>query len=1010
MSTPLRIPPLSILLATLAVSCQGEDTSGARVTRIERLDQAIGGVKALGRPGDYLLENDKVRAVVVGPRNSMGPGIFGGGLIDADLRRWEPDSLGGRGNDLLAEIAPTANLNIMAPTESGFEVLSDGSDGGEARLRVSAPAEPYFTVLDALWGLVNAPELWLVTDYAIRPGEGWIRMNTAVLYGYDGSTPLPESFEPIGNAAESMPIIQWAVESGVVLGDFYLQGGSIDAFAPGVGFDEDGLVFEAREAGQNLFLEPFRFPFLAGTGDGVSYGIAAVDGEVFVPLFTAGQTAVIGGGRQGDGTNERFADGTALSYERYFFIGHGDIGSIVDQYVIAKGVPHGRVAGHVLEEGLARPLTDIQVFARRVGDPGPWNEWKTDVHPEDRLEDGSFGGALPVGEWELFTHRHGRPDSAPVRVTVTEGETVEVNLVAPRPGLFSFTVADGEGMLLPSKVTLFRADGEGVARNPVLGDPYIGGQPEMVLFSLNGRGEAELPAGTYRAVASRGLEYELGVSEPFVIDATRRHHVDLVVERSIDTQGWVSADLHVHAAPSHDSGVLLVDRARTMAAEGVEFFASTDHDYISDYGPVIERLGLEPWVQSAVGVETTTLEIGHFLAFPMQADFLGDAGGAMDWTNMLPAEIIGTLKEQGQDAGYSPLVFVGHPRSGILGYFDQYGLNPYRGVPGLGGGRGEPVLQTPTLALTNPLLAASNISWEFDGLEILNGKRFDYLRTPTAVELATYGADPEGELGIYQFMERTLEEQAELADGTYTLAYGPHGGVDDWFTLLNLGFRYTILGNSDTHGWTETESGCPRNYVMSSTDDPAALDDQEIADAVKAHRVVASYGPFMQMWANGQPIGSEISANGGPVTLSIEVQAPTWMQVDRVELYENGTLIREWALEPDQGPVRFMEELELSPAVDSWYVAVAMGDGDLGPVFTRVEIPYIELQEIVTEALSGVPAVSTLLSPAPVVPRKYQVYPYAITNPIWVDLAGDGWQAPGRPAWLDEPEPPPAEE
>ena len=92
-----------------------------------------------------------------------------------------------------------------------------------------------------------------------------------------------------------------------------------------------------------------------------------------------------------------------------------------------------------------------------------------------------------------------------------------------------------------------------------------------------------------------------------------------------------------------------------------------------------------------------------------------------------------------------------------------------------------------------------------------------------------------------------MAEQEGLVDGTYKLSVDVQGTVDDWFTLLNLGFRYTALGNSDTHGTTSTESGCPRNYVLVDEDDPAFLDDQLVADAVRAHRVVASYGPFVRM-------------------------------------------------------------------------------------------------------------------------------------------------------------------
>ena len=406
---------------------------------------------------------------------------------------------------------------------------------------------------------------------------------------------------------------------------------------------------------------------------------------------------------------------------------------------------------------------------------------------------------------------------------------------------------------------------------------------------------------------------------------------------------------------------------------------------------------MEEHVQAATGLETTTLEIGHYLAFPMQQDFLGDAGGATDWTDMVPEDIIESLQDEGRAAGFEPIVFIGHPRSGILGYFDQYGFDPYVGEVG------EPVVRTPTLAITNPLLRAENISWEFDGLEILNGKRFDYLRTPTAPELKAYNDDPEGSgVTVFDFVERTLEEQKALEDGTYTLAHGFHGALDDWFSLLNLGFRYTVLGNSDTHSLTSTESGCPRNYVMSDTDEPAFLDDQAMADAVREHRVVASYGPFVQMWINGATIGSDVDGSGG-TSLELEVQAPTWMDVDRIEIYENGRLIEEIAVEQGGGVVRYAGTLELEPEQDAWYVAVVSGTEDLGPVFTPVEIPYIELQDIVIEALSGVEAVSSLLTPSPSIPRSYDIRPFAVTNPIWVDVDGDGFQAPGIPEWLVKP-------
>lgn len=960
------------------------------------MDQAVGGPKAVAREGDLVLENDHARIAILSARNSLGPGLYGGSIVDADILRSDPRYGAGQGRDQLAELFPTVNMNVAHPPEGAVEILSDGSDG-EAVVRMQGPGEPFLSLLGLLWGIVRAPDFYLWSDVIARPDESWFTIRTTITTGEGGGEP-GEGGE-IAYQDSSFPLIDWAIESGLVVGDFYLQGGSVNVFAPGIGFDEDGAVYEAMQRGDNTFVAPFQFPFVAGVADGVSYGMAPKEGDLFVPLFTASQTVTIGGAQDGDGTDGRVSPGETLSYERYLFVGNGDVGSIVDQYLEARQIPYGTVHGVVLENTTSDPLSGIDVFVYRPGDEKPWSQFETDVHPDDRVPDGSFRGRLPVGTWELAAHQQGRPTTDRVTVEVKEGGDVGTVVGAGRFGVLTFTVRDETGRPVPSKVTLFRDDGLEPTLDPVLGDGFVAGSPESVVFAMYGEGEVELAPGRYVAVASRGLEYEIDRSEPFVLDEATGADLELQVVRSVDSAGWISADLHVHAEASHDSGVLLADRVRTMVSEGVEFFASTDHDFLVDYAPTVEALGLEEWVQTAVGNETTTVELGHFLAFPLSQDFLAEAGGgreAVDWTGKTPDEIIGSLRTMGKAAGNEPFVFVGHPRDGILGYFDQYGFDPSKGLPGIGGAVGQPAVTPPILSVGNPLLAPANLSWDFDGLEILNGKRSDILRTPTEDELAGFAA---GDADVWDFMSRTMAEQDGLVDGTFRLSEDVQGTVDDWFTLLNLGFRFTALGNSDTHGTTSTESGCPRNYVLVEEDDPAFLDDQLVADAVREHRVVASYGPFVRMTLDGQPIGSEIRKSG-PLALAIDVQAPRWIAVDRVELYENGTLVREWAVEDTADVVRFTETLEVTPTRDSWYVVVVAGDGDLAPVFTPVEIPYVELELVVTEALGGIEAVSTLLDPAIPIPREYAIRPYALTNPIWVDVDGDGFDAPGVPGWV----------
>lgn len=992
----MRYPILSVVLAIPLLSCGQPAGLKAHGYEIGSLQEAIGGPKAIARPGDFVLENGHARVAILGSRNSLGPGLYGGSLVDADLVRSDPAHAGGRGKDQLAELFPTANMNVAHPDDDKVQLLEDAPQG-TAVVRVDGPAEPFLTLLGALWSIVRAPDWWMWTDYIAEDGKPWFRIVTTIAVRSEvDPTELPDA-ELAPTHVESFPLIDWAIETGLVLGDFYLQGGSIDVFAPGIGFDEDGAVFRSMEAGDNTFTDPFQFAFLAGVGDGVSYGLAPADGDLWVPLFTASQTVAVGAGLEGDGTDARFPTDQALRYDRYFFVGHGDVGSIVDQYVEARGMDFGTVTGHVRERSTGAAVSGVSVFVYQPGAEYPWSQFETDVHPDDRVDDGSFAGRLPVGQWELLVHERGRPQGPRVPITVKKGADVGVALEAGRFGTLSFAVRDERGRGLPSKVTVFREDAA-PTRDPALGDGFVGGDPEAVLFSLTGEGEVELAPGRYRAIASRGIEYELDASEVFEVGEAQGARQDFVLQHSVDTRGWISADLHVHAVRSHDSGVILADRVRTMAAEGVEFFASTDHDYLVDYAPTVEALGMEQWVQTAVGNETTTIEVGHFLAFPLAQDFFDEAGGgdAVDWTDEAPGVMIDNLRGMGDAVGTEPFVFVGHPRDGILGYFDQYGFTPYEGIPGGPGEVGAPKVVQPILNLTNALLNPGNVSWDFDGLELLNGKRYDFLRVPTTTEVAGF---PTGDSDAYDWATRTLEEQQGLIDGTVTLSPEVDGQIDDWFTLLNLGFRYTALGNSDTHGTTSVESGCPRNFVLMDEDDPAFLDDQAVADAVREHRVVASYGPFVDFRIDGEPVGGELQGDGER-QFSIDVQAPTWVDVDRVELYENGTLIREWTVDHRDSVVRFHEEFGLTPAVDAWYVVIVTGEGDLGPVFTPVEIPYVELEVIVGEALAGVETIASLLSPATPVPRTYPVRPFALTNPIWVDRDGDGFDAAGIPAWF----------
>lgn len=1002
---------------------------------IENLNQTIGGPKALAREGDIILENEYLRTAIIGKRHSMGPHTEGGGIIDADIQRRSPKYANGHGNDQIGEIFSTINMNVAQIDQSTgtVKILHDGSDGEAAVVCAVGDAKPFISLLDALWAVLQwkqdgAMPFDIRTDYILEPNSPVVKIKTTALFGEnagcdeDISNAFVVSNADIGTSDTDPSLIQVALDAGVAFGDFYLQGGSLNVFTPGVGYDETGFVYGLNQAGINTFSSPILADFIAGTGNKVSYAIMNPQGPMYIPLFTSSQTVgfsavFVALDKNNDDIPEEYACynkrcfPSQIQYERWFTVGEGDVGSALDHFLQAKGESVGRLDGFVREEETGIAVSGAHVFVFPCDDAGvcadvPYSEWLSDVGDDVEL-DGSFGGTLPVGSYELLVHKQGHPDSSRIPVQVTANSTQTLVLGSPAPSTVSFTVQNEMLRNIPAKISVFTVNDEDVL-NPNLGDSFIGGHPAAVVFAAYGQGTITLPPGEYYAIASRGPEYEIDISETFIIDD--KNHIDLefFLARTVDTSGWISADFHVHSVPSFDSGATFPLRVSTMVSEGVEYFTGTDHDYISDFDPTIEKMGLTEWVNSAPGLEITTIEVGHYLGFPVKIDRLADAGGSVDWTGLRPQEMIDDLRALVGPTETEPVIFIGHPRDGILGYFDQFNLDPYNDNDGAYSLASS--ITSTLLSQANPVLAHENFSTDVDGLELLNGKRLELIRTPTQPELDAYANGEE--LSPYAMNSRTMEEQQDLIDGTFRLGYGHEGQVDDWFTLLNLGYRYTAMGNSDTHKTTDIESGCPRNYVYIGDDEPLYADDVAIAEAVKEHRVVASYGPFVEFYAYGDKslgVGSEIALQGSAVQFHIEVQSPSWFDVDRVELYENGTLIQEFAIEvPNTDTVNFSQDIEITPSKDSWYVVIALGNSNMAPLYTAVEIPPVQLQDVVLQAFADVDLsfdVSNLLSPLVPIPRNFEVIPFALTNPIWIDQNGDGmFTAPGLPSWLEKPE------
>ncbi len=296
--------------------------------------------------------------------------------------------------------------------------------------------------------------------------------------------------------------------------------------------------------------------------------------------------------------------------------------------------------------------------------------------------DGSFDVAVPPGDYELLLESPGGKDREPI--TVVAESTTEARLLPPEPGRLRASVTDEAGRPLAARWTV---RGIRSTPNPSFGPTESSAGAGNVFYTRRGEGLVELPPGHYEVITTRGIEYELA-KEQVHVTAESGASVRAVLERTMDTSGWLGCDFHLHAAPSPDSTVTLEDRVASLLAEGVEFAVATDHNHVTDYGPTIERLEAHAALASIPGVEITTVGWGHFIAFPFPTT------GPLPPHDAEPAEIFATTRQLSPGA----VIQVNHPHMRGIGYFNRGEIDRATGAA-----------------------AGEGFSFDFDTLEVVNG-------------------------------------------------------------------------------------------------------------------------------------------------------------------------------------------------------------------------------------------------------------------------------------------------
>jgi len=432
---------------------------------------------------------------------------------------------------------------------------------------------------------------------------------------------------------------------------------------------------------------------------------------------------------------------------------------------------------------------------------------------------------------------------------------------------------------------------------------------QNLAYTSNGRFEIPLRAGTYDVIVSHGAEHD-AVFTTLTVEAGKTAELKASLKHSVKTPGWVSGDFHSHSSPSGDNTGSQKGRVLNLAAENIEFAPCTEHNRVSTYDAHIRELGLEPFLATVSGMELTgsPLPLNHQNVFPMKHSPRTQDGGG-PVTDSSPETQIERIALW--DDRSEKLIQQNHPDLGWL-FYDKNG----DGTPDEGYSRSFALMDVMEIHPIDRILKVT----QFDER---NGKPFNNNR------------------------------------------------MLNWLQLLNQGHRVYGVVNTDAH-YNYHGSGWLRNWIQSSTDDPAKISPTEMMHASEQGRLIMSNGPYLEATfsAEGEDksvvSGQDLQASSGKVNVNVRVQCPNWFDVDTVFLLINGKVAEEFqftrtdnAQQFTDDVVKFDQQLSVTLKEDS-HIVVVTGHQ--------------------TETLGDVAG-----------PMGSQ-HPAALTNPVFVDVDGDGFK------------------
>lgn len=916
-----------------------------RLYRVEDAGDLIGGDAAEGRVGDFMFENDTARFLVQSDQRTMSPCPWGGNVIDVEY-------LGaGGGGDTLDEICLFLNADQTFKPER-YEILHDGSKG-HAVLAVTGHTE----LLDFLnlTSMIAQMAPGLAKLFKLKP-DGLMPLTMTIYYilgADDAGLRVVTAMRNDGD--EQLDVVaSHLIVSGGAGGGYFNPLSSMGGFGYGsVAITDpkaDLLPYLAYRGEESSFAyvpkpaEHLRADLPIGGAYFTISGVAAsILGRTdLVQLLLSSPKKL----RELEGVYH-LMPGDVDAVEHRVFAGDGVLSTMLDGIYSVQGVVTGTVSG-IVEDGAGQPLAGARVSAIDSKNR-TMNQTVSGV-------DGRYRMLVPVGEYTVSARLTGRPTHVRPVVSVVAGQSADVPaIVLVEAARMEVSVRTPEGKPTPARVSVLC---EGACPNkPTSQEEEVTDHKLPADFALvewvgvSGEHGFDLPAGTYRVVVSRGMEWSVWPQDALVsggklvtIAEGETLNLDVEIARVLDTGGALSGDFHVHAMASADSAVSNRDRMLTFMVEGVDVVVSSDHDVISDYGPAILELGAGHEIATIVGTEITTSDLGHFNGFPVTADPAKLRQGALDWGNgaqpaLVPADLFSWLREHPGEQ----VVQINHPDSSYLIQSDVLRSLTY----------GNPV-QMRVQAVADPQTGETGMwSDDFTAMELMNGN-----------------------------------------------GQGRFWGVSRWwFTMLGRGHRVTGTAVSDTHNlYGNTMGGVPRTFVFvpEGTDSAATFDETTFVLALNEGRALGTNGPFFKVLvtnsaAESARIGDTLATNGQPVDVEVLIQVPEWMAVDHLDLFMNVD-----AEQVVRGPGKY--DTTVIEPTRSW--AIELTPADLVEVASG-QLVHRRYQKTVTMQFeTDVDAYMVFVvrgaagrTMFPVLPTRGAL-PIAFSNPVYLDADGGGYDKP----------------